>query len=162
MKNTLSQKAFTLIEILVVVVILSILSVSVFVALNPAKRVKDANDARRASNISSILTAIHEYIVDNDGQLPAGLTNGMSEKEIVASGVTTGCQLLTGTCNVALTGDCVTLTGATVLDPYLASMPFDPSVSNANHTKYSVVVNTNGLVTVKACSADTPPITVSQ
>jgi len=36
------QKGFTLIELLVAITIVAILAVSVFVALNPAQRLKDA------------------------------------------------------------------------------------------------------------------------
>jgi prepilin-type N-terminal cleavage/methylation domain-containing protein len=71
------KKGFTLIEILMVVTILSVLAVSVFVALNPVKRLKDAKDARRSSDADTLLTAIHQYIVDNKGALPTGLSTSM-------------------------------------------------------------------------------------
>ena len=41
------KKGFTLIEILVVIAIIAILAVVVFVALNPAQRIKDSKNSRR-------------------------------------------------------------------------------------------------------------------
>src|SRR5579862_3824234 len=68
-----NQKGFTLIELLIVIVIISALAVTVFTALNPIKRIKDAHDSRRASDVDTILSAIHSYIVDNNGSLPPSI-----------------------------------------------------------------------------------------
>jgi len=143
------NKGFTLIELLIVVAIISILAVTVFVALNPAKRLKDAKDARRSTDMESILTAVHESIVDNKGTLPTGLTAGMAEKQLGSA--TSGCTIATGGCSVAATGDCVDL--ATPLVKYLKSIPVD-SDGTAALTGYSIVVDANGIVTVKACKAE--------
>jgi prepilin-type N-terminal cleavage/methylation domain-containing protein len=144
-----NKKGFTLIELLVVVTILAILAVTVFAALNPAKRIKDAKDSRRASDIHAILTAVHESIVDNKGSLPAGLTAGMTEKQLGTA--VTGCIIATGTCSVALTADCVDLT--TPLVKYLKTIPIDAD-GTAALTKYSIQVDANGIVTVKACGVE--------
>src|SRR3989344_8708718 len=103
----LHRKGFTLIEVLIVVTVIALLSVSVFVALDPAKRVKDAKDSRRTTDVNSILTAVHEYIIDNKGALPTGLTTGMVEKQLGTAG--TGCAIATGGCSVAGATDCVDL-----------------------------------------------------
>lgn len=143
------KKGFTLIELLIVIVILSVLAVSVFVALDPAKRIKDAKDARRSTDIDSILTAVHEYIVDNKGSLPTGLSTGMAEKQLGTG--TSGCAISSGGCNVAGAADCVNL--ATPLTKYLKTIPIDPD-GTAILTKYSIVVDANNIVTVKACAAE--------
>lgn len=148
MKDT-AKKGFTLIELLVVIVILSVLAVTVFVALNPAKRIKDAKDDRRLVDMDSILTAVHASIVDNKGSLPTGLTTGMSEKQLGTA--VTGCALATGGCSVAGDGDCVNLT--TPMDKYLKTLPIDPD-GTAGLTKYSIVVDSNNIVTVKACGVE--------
>ena len=153
-----SKKAFTLIELLVVITILAVLMVSVFVSLNPGKRVRDAQDGRRRTDLSSILTAIHEYTVDNNGSLPTGLTAGMTERQLGTA--VAGCAIATGGCAVAGGADCVDLT--TPLAAYLASIPQDPNGGTAALTRYSVVVNTNSIVTIRACNAATPPIVVSR
>ena len=156
------KKAFTLIEILVVVTILSVLAVSVFVALNPGQRIKDAQDARRSTDLDSILTAIHQYIVDNNGSLPTGLTAGMVQKQLGTSTGTPTCVIsdVPAGCSIAAAGDCVDL--ATPLAPYLKSIPMDPVAGAATTTRYAVQVNSNGIVTVTGCDADTPPIAVSR
>jgi prepilin-type N-terminal cleavage/methylation domain-containing protein len=143
------NKGFTLIELLLVIVIISILAVTVFVALNPSKRIKDAKDDRRLADMDSILTAVHASIIDSKGALPSGLTTGMAEKQLGTAGA--GCALSTGGCSVAGDGDCVNLT--TPLDKYLKTIPIDPD-GTAALTKYSIVVDANNMVTVKACAAE--------
>jgi prepilin-type N-terminal cleavage/methylation domain-containing protein len=161
-----SARGFTLIELLLVVTVLAVLAVAVFAALNPAQRLKDTKNARRTTDVDTILTAIHSYIIDNKGALPAGLTAGMTEKQLGSD--VTGCILGSVTrspsCNVALTADCVNL--ATPLAPYLSKMPIDPSgydgnvattadaSASAGKTNYSIIVDSNGIVTVKACITD--------
>lgn len=149
-KRKPGRAGFTLIELLIVVTIITILAVVVFVSLNPIKRLQDARDARRTADIDSILSAIHVSIVDNAGTLPTGLSTGMSEKQLGTA--VSGCAIATGGCSVAATGDCVNL--ATPLVKYLKSIPLDPNGGTAALTKYSVVVDSNNIVTVKACGTE--------
>ena len=148
-KKTLPFSGFTLIELLVVIVIISVLAVTVLVALNPPKRIRDAKDDRRLTDMDSIRTAVHEYYVDTKGSLPSGLSTGMVEKQLGTAG--TGCAISTMGCNVTGDGDCVDLT--TPLAPYLQSIPIDPN-GTTGLTKYSILVNSNNMVTVKACGAE--------
>jgi len=148
MKKT-ARSGFTLIELLLVVGIIAVLGVAVFVALNPAQRFKDARDARRQTDVETILAAVHTSIIDAKGTLPTGLTAGMVEKQLGTA--TSGCTVATGGCSVAATGDCVDL--ATPLNKYLKTMPLDPT-GTAALSKYSIIVDTNGLVTVKACGTE--------
>lgn len=46
------------------------------------------------------------------------------------------------------------MAGTDNLAPYLASMSVDPVASDTNETGYSVVVDTNGIVTVASCAAE--------
>ncbi len=137
------KKGFTLIEILIVIAIMVIMATVVVVALNPTKRFQDARNARRQSDIQSILTAIHQSIVDNNGTMPTGINT--TEKQL-------------GTCVSGGTATCTT-TAATCLDmsasmsAYLKSIPFDPN-GTAVLTQYSVVADANNLVTVRACGAE--------
>lgn len=143
------QKGFTLIELLVVIAIISTLVVVVFTALKPGQRLQDARDARRSSDVDTILTAIHSYIVDNKSALPTGLTAGMLETQIGTAG--SGCAVTTGGCN-ATGSACVDL--STPLASYLKEIPTDPKTGTAAQTGYSVVVNSNNIVTVRACGAE--------
>jgi prepilin-type N-terminal cleavage/methylation domain-containing protein len=142
--------AFTLIELLIVIAIIATLAIVVFVALNPAQRFSDTRDARRTADAQTILTAIHAYIVDNKGALPSGLTTGMSEVQLGSAG--SGCAVSTGGCSVAATA-CTNL--STPLEKYLKTIPIDPSLTTAStETNYSVVVDANNIVTVRACGTE--------
>lgn len=151
------RPAFTLIEILLVVGILAVLASVVFVALDPAKRFREARDARRTQDIQSILTAIHTYIIDNRGSLPAGLDT--TERQLGTA--TSGCAIATGECNISGTGNCLNL--ATPLAKYLKNMPIDPNNGTTALTKYSIVIDANNIITVRACGTEgASPISVSQ
>src|SRR3989344_605764 len=54
-------KGFTLIELLIVIAILGILAAAVLVAINPAKRTKQARDAGRKNDIGSLATELQAY-----------------------------------------------------------------------------------------------------
>lgn len=146
------QHGFTLIELLIVITIIVTLASVVFVALDPAKRLSDSRDARRTSDINTVLTAIHTSIVDNKGTLPTGLSKGMAETQIGTGA--TGCAIATGGCTVVATA-CVDLT--TPLTKYLKSLPIDPvggTTYTAAKTGYSVAVDANGIVTIRACGTE--------
>jgi len=151
------KKGFTLIELLVVIAIIVALAVAVFVALNPGQRLADARDARRTSDTDSILTAVHEYIVDNGGTSP--ITTDGTEYQIGTA--VTGCATSSGGCAVAGATDCLDVTSSLV-GTYLASTPLDPSGGTLALTGYSVIESASGLVTVKACGAEGTTISVSR
>ena len=141
MKN---KKGFTLIELLVVIAIMAILATVVFVALDPVKRFADARNSRRFSDVNSILTAVHEYIVDNNGAIPAGITTTEKQLGTCTTGGATNCA--------GAQAACLDLTS--ILAKYLKTIPLDPNNGLAAATKYSVVVDANNIVTVKACAAE--------
>jgi len=147
--NNIAKKGFTLIELLVVITIIAALAVVVFVALNPAKRLQDARDARRTTDVDSLLTAVHTYIVDNKGSYPTGLSAGMSEVSLGTA--VASCQNTAGGCN-ALGATCLDL--STPLVKYLKTIPTDPKNGSAAATQYTVVVDANGIVSIKACGAE--------
>ncbi|OGC51736.1 hypothetical protein A2W32_02810 [candidate division WWE3 bacterium RBG_16_37_10] len=133
-RNKKSQAGFTLIELLVVVGIIALLGTVVIVALNPVKRFADARNSRRWGDVNSILTAVHEYIVDNDGALPTGLATSQAATEL-------------GTC-----GTCDNL--STPLAPYLKSIPTDPDGGTAANTGYFAEVNANNIITISSANAE--------
>lgn len=139
---------FTLIELLTVIAIIAALAVVVFVALNPGQRLKDARDARRTSDVDSLLTAVHQYIIDYKGYAPATLST--TEKQLGTD--VAGCAIATGGCAVVTAG-CLDLTAD--LAKYLKSIPLDPLGGTAGKTGYSIVQDANGIVTVRACKTGT-------
>jgi prepilin-type N-terminal cleavage/methylation domain-containing protein len=151
-----ANSGFTLIELLLVVTILSLLAVAVFAALNPLQRIKDSRNARRTSDVDTILTAIHESIVDNKGTLPTAIASvGTTTKQLGTS--TTTCSVATASgCYVPQNTDCADFTaGAQNLNKYLKSIPIDPAggTYTAAITGYTVQVDANGIVTVGSCGA---------
>ncbi len=54
-------RGFTLIEILLVIAIIGILTVIIVVAINPAKRLAQARDAKRISDVNQIANALQAY-----------------------------------------------------------------------------------------------------
>ena len=153
------KKGFTLIELLMVVAIISALAVAVFVALNPAKRLKDAQDARRTADVDAILSAVHQSIVDNKGQYPVSMPPTDVWRQIGASA--TGCALATTYCTggTAVTDTtCANLmANGRNLRAYLAAIPVDPlggTTYTASASGYSVMVDANGIVTIRACAAE--------
>jgi prepilin-type N-terminal cleavage/methylation domain-containing protein len=61
-----NKKAFTLVEILVVIGIITVLSALVITALNPAQLRKSARDTNRKKDISIISSALEQYYADNN------------------------------------------------------------------------------------------------
>lgn len=60
-RSPLSFGGFTLIELLITIALVSILSVAVTVALNPASRVKQARDANRKSSLAQIVSGLGSF-----------------------------------------------------------------------------------------------------
>lgn len=63
--KSLHFRGFTLIELLVVMTILAVLASVIMIAINPAKRQKQARDATRKSDIGQIANALSSYFSAN-------------------------------------------------------------------------------------------------
>ena len=138
MKKILSnQKGFTLIEILLVVAAIAILAGIVIVAINPAKQLGDTRNASRNAAVNTILSAVRQYTVDNNGALPSGITG--TSTEICSSSVATS------SC-----GSFVDLSVLTANGKYITAIPDEPQKQNANGAGYLISKNVNGRITVTA------------
>lgn len=151
-KNT-SQKGFTLIELLVVIGILAVLLAITLIAINPARQFAQANDTKRRSDVNAILNAVHQYAVEWNGQLPAGITAVNQE---VSNGGADLCDDL--------------------VPEYIAALPSDPQAANggvnieesdcgAYSTEYEIIQTAapNNRVTVSAPNFETgSPIEVTR
>jgi type IV pilus assembly protein PilA len=148
MKN---QKGFTLIELLIVIVIISILAAIIFVAIDPATRFGDARNARRRSEVVSILNAVLKYQVDNDGDLPTGIDATVGTSQVLGT-AGAGCDT---SCGAVGTEEAVCVDLSTPLvDEYLAAIPTDPNTGTAANTDYYINRTTSGRLLVGACDPE--------
>ena len=68
-----TKRAFTLIELLLVVGIIGVLAAIVVVAINPRKQLTSAQDAKRKMYANQLEKALDQYLIDN-GALPGSVT----------------------------------------------------------------------------------------
>lgn len=132
------------------------MAVVVFVALNPVKRLQDSRNARRTTDVTSILSAVHSSIVDNQGAVPAGIT---STKLQLGTGLAN--PALVAPCAAVVVGAALDLSGQTLLGKYLKTIPVDPQ-GTATATGYAIEVDSSNLVTVTACLAEGTTIEASR
>jgi len=153
MKKT-KHKGFTLIELLLVIAVIVALAVTVFVALNPATRLAQARDARRTADVDAILTAAQQYVVDNAGVLPAGISTTVDT--MIGTGPNSPAYLVnTGGCNIPTSSATFNANSSTTFAKYFVSAPLDPATGTTADTFYSITASsTTGIITIKACAVE--------
>lgn len=149
MKSIFSSRhgraGFTLIELLLVIGIIAILAAIVIVAINPTKQLADARNAQRRSDVNTILNAVYQYAIDNNGNLPSGIpVDPAAALEI---------------CQTAVTGAACTTAGGvdlatSLVGDYLVAIPVDPSETGTDLTNYTIVQDSTGRITVAAPGAE--------
>ena len=137
----MQNKGFTLLEILLVIALIAILAGIVIVAINPAKQTADARDTQRTADVNTIINAIYQYMIDNNGEIPAGIPSSVN---CPGTGSTEVCKT-DANCSGYLN-----LSDLTEDSKYLVSMPFDPRYSTDNGTGYSVVKTLDNRIIVCA------------
>ncbi len=160
-----TKKAFTLIELLIVIGVLGVLAAIILVAVDPAKRLRQARNARRSSEVNAILNAILNYSADAKGSLPAAIASATAVDQTLVIG-TAGTSPSSTDCPNALTGAGTStayanLQGDTVLvDTYISEIPVDPRATNGtdtydrSNTGYYVKRSANGRVEVGSCNPE--------
>jgi type IV pilus assembly protein PilA len=143
-----NKKGFTLIELLVVIGILAILLAITLIAINPARQFGQANNTKRRSDILQVLNAVHQYVAENQGQLPPEIKANKDASTFTPVGLNDANFPL-------LCGQLVT--------NYLPALPTDPSLNTSNitnctgtwgNTGYQIAVDAAGRVTVSAPTTD--------
>lgn len=137
-----SKKGFTLIEVLLVIGLLAILASITIVAINPSRQFAKSRDSQRVTDVYSIISAIHQYSLDNEDTFPETISG--EEVEI--------CKTESITCT-----SLVDLSVLTTNEEYLPTIPIDPLCSDGGNehcsgggTGYYVKLSENGGVTVSS------------
>lgn len=146
MKKIRARKpGFTLLEILLVVAAIAILAGIVIVAINPGKQLGDTKNAQRRSDVNTILNAVYQYSIDNNGVVPSTIPTSAT----CATPATNEICRLGGVC----TG-LVDLSALTTNEKYLVGIPTDPVGASTNGTGYFISKSANNRITVCAPSAE--------
>ena len=127
------SKAFTLIELIIVIAVVSLIAAVSFVAINPVKRINDAKNAARDSNAKAIEKAIQNCIADN-----------LSVPELLSSlSPLTNYMMVTEGGSTAGTAECATLDEAiarvnivSAFKSHLGSMPVDEEATGVDTGYY--------------------------
>ena len=137
-----SNDGFTMLEILLVVAMIAILAGIVIFAINPGKQLAEARNSQRRVDVNTILNAVYQYSIDNNGVLPTSITTSPAEVCAVEQPP----------------GDCsgnIDLSVILANQKYLTAMPRDPiGDCPTNSTCYTISISTNNRVTVSAARAE--------
>lgn len=132
-----TQKAFTLLEILIVLTIVVVGGTVIYVSINPSKASAENRNAQRSIDVLQISNAIDQY-TSVQGNSIAGLGTILTCPNVSTIG--------TGAGNVNLS--------AVLVDNYLAVMPHDPGVGTEANTQYTICKGSDDKVTVSAPRAE--------
>ncbi len=153
------NKGFTLLEILLVVAAIAILAAIVIVAINPTKQLGQTKNAQRRADVTTILNAVYQYSIDNNGAMPPSIST--ATRNICKTGISSSiCHAVAGGFGgVDLGGSGVTagsvdLSELTNSELYLTSIPTDPSGVSTATTGYYIRKTPTNRIYVEAPHAE--------
>ena len=134
-------KAFSLIEILIVVALMIILATITIIAINPAKNFRDTRNAQRSSDVSAILNAVTQYTSEQGNAI-----GDFGTIEVCTTGTTAiGTDTVNGEVDLS----------ALLVDEFIVEIPRDPSQDEANTaTGYTICQTDGGRVQIDAPLAE--------
>lgn len=143
-------RGFTLVEIILVVAAISILAGVVIVAINPARQMAESRNSVRRADVGVIWSAVHQYALDHNGELPSAIPQG----DIFSDCLDSPTSQAFGICR---TDSCEVVLSELLEDSrYLIEIPVDPSAGTEEYSGYSIVkdVDHNGRIVVCAPGAE--------
>ncbi len=145
----MKDKAYSLIEILIVVSLIAVLSTVFITVMNPGQQFAKARDTERETDLISILSAITQYSSEHSGALP-----DMDGNPLVDSfpTVPTCIGSNAGCFDLILAGE----SGDMIVPVYLANTPEDPKDGTPSDTLYLIWKDVNDRL-VASASAETKP-----
>lgn len=108
------KKGFSLIEILIAITLITMLAAIVIIAVNPGRQFAQGRNTQRWTAVNSILNAVHQNMVDNNGNFDFS--------ECPATSIPTTTTNIDSTSGANLC-DCL-------VPDYIAAMPYDPSTGS--------------------------------
>lgn len=104
-------------------------------------------DAQRRSDVNTILNAVYQYAIDNNGEFPTGIQ--VNKPMEICKGGTKNCPV-----------DKINLD--VLLQIYITKIPADPLYTSANSTQYTIMFDPDHRVIVAAPLAEAGEITVTR
>lgn len=136
-------------EILLVVAAIGILAGIVIIAINPGKQLGDTRNAQRKIDVNTILNAVYQYSLDNNGNFPATIDSDPATSQVL--GTDANCNT---TCTATPTvAACVNL-ATTLVPTYIVDIPRDPRTGSSTNSDYYINKRADGRLTVGACDPE--------
>jgi competence protein ComGC len=86
------RQAFTIMELMMIIVIIAVLAGLVFIAINPMRNFAESRNAQRSADINAILSAVDQYSLDHSRTFP----NGIDQNLRMIGTSATGCNMACG------------------------------------------------------------------
>lgn len=117
-RGSFGRQGFTLIELLVVMAVLAVIASGVVIAINPGKRIRQANDTKIKNDVGQMATALQAYYTTNQ-LYPAALSDLVTNGDLKVipahpQGGQTYTYSRTGTCTIT---SCEAQVAGILLDP---------------------------------------------
>ena len=100
---------------------------------------------QRKVDVNTILNAVYQYSLDNNGTLPAGITTTATE-----------------ICRTSSCSGLVDLSVLTASEKYIVAIPADPQGATTDGAGYTILKTANGRITVAAPDAESGTISVTR